>query len=113
MPEPLKSAEQRSAALHDFCLVIPYGLVLLLCGAVSLLVGSGWSGARTLAAGCLSLGLANASLQIWRTGQKNILITVLEAGTLTSYQERRICASFDALLDNPCSRLLVRACMGG
>lgn len=80
IPEPLKSSPQRSAALHDFCMAIPYGIILVLAGAVSLFCGSGWSGARTLLAGCFTLGLANASLQNWKAGQKTIFIGLLEAG---------------------------------
>ena len=82
MPEPLKDPSQRSAALHDFCMAIPYGLILLLSGAVSLCLGAGWSGGRTLVAGCFSLALANASLQNWRSAHRTRLPAFITAGTI-------------------------------
>lgn len=95
MPEALKDSPQRSAALHDFCMAIPYGLILLVAGAVSLFTGAGWSGARTLVAGCLTLGLGNASLQLWRSGNRTRLVTFFTAGiaaavTTAKFQRTRM-----------------------
>ncbi|KAK9831259.1 hypothetical protein WJX74_009676 [Apatococcus lobatus] len=95
MPEPLKDSPQRSAALHDFCMVIPYGLILLAAGTISLFTGAGWSGGRTFAAGCLTLGLGNTSLQLWRSGNRTRLVTFFTAGiaaavTAAKFQRTRM-----------------------
>jgi hypothetical protein len=68
--------------LHDFCLVIPYGAILIGCAAIQALIGSKalLSAALGVAgAGILQLLLSKMSLSNWRSGRSSAVVTMVEA----------------------------------
>jgi hypothetical protein len=70
----------RHAALHDFCMCIPYGALLLAGGAASLLTGGSKAGAALCLFGAVHALLAALSLRAWKRGASSAPYTLLSAG---------------------------------
>lgn len=70
----------RHAVLHDFCMVIPYGALMVLAGLLSLAFKSGAVGLRVAAVGVLQLLLATLSLGSWRKGKPSTVYTLTAGG---------------------------------
>ena len=73
----------RHAILHDFCMSIPFGSVVLAAGIVSLLFGSGRQGLAFALAGIGILAAAFFSLVQWRAQRPSTAFTLVSAGTQT------------------------------
>lgn len=73
---------QRHAVLHDFCMVIPYGVLMILAGLLSLAFKSGIMGLGIAAVGAVQLLLAVLSLGSWRKGNPSTLFTVGAGGVV-------------------------------
>ena len=83
---PVMSQQKRvggggHAILHDFCLVIPYGLLLVLVGLIGVAtpgaVKFGW---LTAAAGLAQMFLSSKSLGSWKAGGNHRIFTSLCLG---------------------------------
>lgn len=70
----------RHAFLHDFCMAIPYGALLLAGGLAAKLAGWGQPAAVMAVVGALQVLLANLSLKAWRSGKSAVATTLTEAG---------------------------------
>ena len=70
----------RHAILHDFCMSIPFGSVVLAAGVVSLLFGSGKQGLAFALAGTGILAASFFSLVQWRAQRPSTAFTLLSAG---------------------------------
>ena len=70
----------RHAFLHDFCMAIPYGALLLAGGLAAKLAGWGQPAAVMAVVGALQVVLANLSLKAWRAGKSAAATTLTEAG---------------------------------
>ena len=70
----------RHAILHDFCMSIPYGSVVLAAGVVSLLFGSGKQGLTFALAGTGILASSFFSLVQWRAQRPSTTFTLLSTG---------------------------------
>jgi hypothetical protein len=70
----------RHAALHDFCMAIPYGGILTLGGLVALFLGGGIPSLLVTVAGGAMIALSRASLQAWRAERPAPLVTLAGAG---------------------------------
>ena len=70
----------RHAFLHDFCMAIPYGALLLAGGLAAKLAGWGQPAAVMAVVGALQVALANLSLKAWRSGKSAAAATLTEAG---------------------------------
>lgn len=80
-PAPPPPPAGRHAFLHDFCLCIPYGGLIALCGLVMKLFGGGQTALLIAGAGVAEMALSALSLKAWRARQPVAgLFTVLEAG---------------------------------
>lgn len=77
---PAKQQGHRHAILHDFCMGIPYGSIVLAAGLVSLLFGSGQQGVTFAAGGSGVLACAFFSLVQWRAQRPSTLFTLGSAG---------------------------------
>jgi hypothetical protein len=73
---------KRHAVLHDFCMVIPYGAIMVAAGLISLAFKSGTRGMLIAAIGTLQLLLAVKSLGNWRKGQASTICTAVAGGVL-------------------------------
>ena len=78
--DALEPPAGRHAALHDFCMCIPYGALLLAGGLVSLGTGGGSAGAALCLFGCAHSLLAVLSLRAWKRGASSAPYTALSAG---------------------------------
>eukprot|EP01026_Neomeris_dumetosa_P018146 TRINITY_DN17102_c0_g1_i1.p1 TRINITY_DN17102_c0_g1~~TRINITY_DN17102_c0_g1_i1.p1 ORF type:complete len:216 (-),score=33.71 TRINITY_DN17102_c0_g1_i1:183-830(-) len=79
-------SDGRHAILHDFCMMIPYGLIAALCGLISLLFQGGEAALIVTGCGVGVLLMSFASLAVWRRGESSIpytLITTLLAGLVS------------------------------
>lgn len=77
-----EEAGKSHAALHDFCMTIPYGIAIGITGLFGCVVGYGNLAVFAAIAGsavCLS---SFFSLRAWRAGQSHARYTVASAGTL-------------------------------
>ncbi|KAK9824847.1 hypothetical protein WJX81_007102 [Elliptochloris bilobata] len=95
---------RRHAALHDFCMCIPYGALLLAGGFVSLLRGGGATGAALCLFGCVHTLLAVLSLRAWKRGASSAPYTALStagAGFLAWRVFGRVAQGSSRLLDRP------------
>jgi hypothetical protein len=84
----------RHAALHDFCMCIPYGALLLAGGAASLLTGGSTAGAALCLFGAVHELLAALSLRAWKRGASSAPYTLLSAGAsfhLCCFNESALC----------------------
>ena len=70
----------RHAILHDFCMSIPFGSIVLAAGVVSLLFGSGRQGLAFAAAGTGVLAASFFSLVQWRAQRPSTVFTLVSAG---------------------------------
>lgn len=70
----------RHAILHDFCMSIPFGSIVLAAGVVSLLFGSGKQGLSFASAGTGILAASFFSLVQWRAQRPSTMFTLLSAG---------------------------------
>lgn len=70
----------RHAILHDFCMGIPYGAIVLAAGLVSLLFGSGRKGIMFALGGAFMLAGAFFSLLQWRQHRPSTIFTLASAG---------------------------------
>ena len=68
------------ALLHDFCLVIPYGIALVVLGAVAWIKASTTVGVALAGAGALASGFAVLSLRCYEAGKKSTPFTVAATG---------------------------------
>eukprot|EP00271_Cylindrocystis_brebissonii_P015712 TRINITY_DN38693_c0_g1_i1.p1 TRINITY_DN38693_c0_g1~~TRINITY_DN38693_c0_g1_i1.p1 ORF type:complete len:331 (-),score=59.76 TRINITY_DN38693_c0_g1_i1:359-1351(-) len=76
-----KDAERRGAIIHDFCLGIPYGLVLATWGALAfLLTGSVEALRFGVGIGGILLAASIQSLQRWKKGKPTMACIAVEAG---------------------------------
>lgn len=70
----------RHAILHDFCMSVPYGSIVLAAGLVSLLFGSGRKGIMFALGGAFMLAGAFFSLLQWRQHRPSTMFTLASAG---------------------------------
>ncbi|DBA93009.1 TPA: hypothetical protein ACH3X2_003350 [Trebouxia sp. C0005] len=77
---PANQQGYRHAILHDFCMGIPYGSIVLAAGLVSLLFGSGQRGIAFAAGGAGILASAFFSLVQWRAQRPSTMFTLGSAG---------------------------------
>lgn len=75
----MNTPKSRHALLHDFCMCIPYGLIVLLGGLLTALLGGGSSGLMVAVAGAAELVASGQSLGAWKTGKSSIPYTLLSA----------------------------------
>lgn len=68
------------AILHDFCMIIPYGLIMALAGIFALCFKGFSTGATLLGAGVLAELLAVLSLRSWQQHKGSQLFTAATAG---------------------------------
>lgn len=80
MQIPTNGQGFRHAILHDFCMAIPYGAVVLAAGLVSLLFGSGTKGLSFALGGASILAAAFFSLLQWRQQRPSTVFTLASAG---------------------------------
>ncbi|DBA79087.1 TPA: hypothetical protein ACH3X1_008938 [Trebouxia sp. C0004] len=80
---PANQQGYRHAILHDFCMGIPYGSIVLAAGLVSLLFGSGHRGIAFAAGGTGILASAFFSLVQWRAQRPSTMFTLGSAGRLS------------------------------
>ncbi len=80
---PANQQGYRHAILHDFCMGIPYGSIVLAAGLVSLLFGSGQQGIAFAAGGTGILASAFFSLVQWRAQRPSTMFTLGSAGRLS------------------------------
>ena len=80
---PANQQGYRHAILHDFCMGIPYGSIVLAAGLVSLLFGSGHRGIAFAAGGTAILASAFFSLVQWRAQRPSTMFTLGSAGRLS------------------------------
>lgn len=73
----------RHAIVHDFCMSIPFGSIVLAAGIVSLLFGSGRQGLAFALAGIGILVAAFFSLVQWRAQRPSTAFTLVSAGKQT------------------------------
>ncbi|KAK9824848.1 hypothetical protein WJX81_007102 [Elliptochloris bilobata] len=102
--DALDPSPGRHAALHDFCMCIPYGALLLAGGFVSLLRGGGATGAALCLFGCVHTLLAVLSLRAWKRGASSAPYTALStagAGFLAWRVFGRVAQGSSRLLDRP------------
>ncbi|XP_008652904.2 protein FATTY ACID EXPORT 1, chloroplastic [Zea mays] len=73
--------QQKCAKIHDFCLGIPFGGLLLSMGLIGFLF---WRSPASLtfgvAPGLAILALAVLSLKVWRSGKSSLLFILAQAG---------------------------------
>lgn len=75
-----KGAPHRHAILHDFCMNIPYGITLLIMGAIATFVSHmSTYGIITAAVGIIELVASTQSLRCWKSGASHHLWTALGA----------------------------------
>lgn len=75
-----RQSSNRHAALHDFCLCIPYGVVVAAGGLLGMVFGGGLPALAIAAAGALQVVLSNLSMQAWRARRQSLAVTAVEAG---------------------------------
>ncbi len=80
MQVPANQQGYRHAILHDFCMGIPYGSIVLAAGLVSLIFGSGKQGIAFAIGGSGILGAAFFSLVQWRAQRPSTIFTLASAG---------------------------------
>jgi len=69
----------RHAALHDFCMAIPYGALALVGGLIVLASGGGSLGGGLAAGGAIVCAMAAMSLRAWRAGTSSTPFTLIAA----------------------------------
>lgn len=72
---PLRDAAPKHAVLHDFCMMIPYGLVVVLAGIALGIRGPPAAGIMLSFSGLGILMCSKASLSSWKEGSRNTLAT--------------------------------------
>ena len=77
---PENQQGSRHAILHDFCMGIPYGSIVLAAGLVSLMFGSGRKGIMFALGGAFMLAGAFFSLLQWRQHRPSTVFTLASAG---------------------------------
>ena len=70
----------RHAVLHDFCMVIPFSVIIFAVGLVTVLVGSRSAGLQLLVGGAVMGAAAASSLSRWKKGLSSRPVTVPAAG---------------------------------
>ncbi len=70
----------RHAFLHDFCMVIPYSIIIAAAGLVTLVFGSRTAGVQLLLGGVVMGGAAFSSLRRWKRQLPSRLVTTFAAG---------------------------------
>ena len=73
---------RRSAVLHDFCMIIPYSLVVIVGSLLSIALGTGQRGLLFALAGALQLFLTIQSLKRWQKRKNHLDFTAASAGIL-------------------------------
>jgi multisubunit Na+/H+ antiporter MnhB subunit len=67
----------RYAALHDFCLAIPYATAVVLIGMMALATpGANKFGWFAISTGVAQIGLSSLSLRTWKGGNNNAVWTM-------------------------------------
>jgi hypothetical protein len=78
--DQLQQVPRRHAILHDFCMNIPYGITLLVMGAIAALVSHmSTFGIITASAGIIELVASTQSLRCWKSGASHRLWTTVGA----------------------------------
>jgi len=77
-----EEAKKSYAALHDFCMTIPYGILIAITGLFGCVGGYGNLAVFAAFAGSVICLSSFFSLRAWREGQSNARYTVASAGTL-------------------------------
>lgn len=93
-PEP---GSGRHAVLHDFCMCIPYGALLLVAGLALLATGGSAAGGALCLFGGVHTLLAMASLRAWKRGATSAPFTALSAGALAPAVGAKAVVSFHGL----------------
>ena len=69
----------RHSVLHDFCMGLPFAVIVAAGGLLSAIFWTGLPGLYIAAAGVAELFLSVKSLKAWKNGQSSSLYTVFEA----------------------------------
>ena len=78
MPKDFKMGKKaRYAALHDFCMGIPYGAIMSVGGLLAMLVGSAKFGAVVGICGGIEIFLSFLSLKRWKQRKPVVWITLI------------------------------------
>jgi hypothetical protein len=80
--EPLDDGDDHSrfAILHDFCMCIPYGMIVTFGGMLALLFGGGLGALAVAGAGVALLIASARSLKCWKDGRSSAPWTLASAG---------------------------------
>lgn len=73
------SSEDRHAVLHDFCMTIPYSILIVIAGLISIPFGAGWKGAILTSVGALELAVSTKSLSSFQAEKKSTPYTATSA----------------------------------
>jgi len=76
------SPESRHAVLHDFCMIIPYSILVILAGLITIPFGAGGRGFILAAVGGVELGLSCISLTRFQAQQSSTPFTAGSAGLI-------------------------------
>lgn len=78
----IQEAETRHAVLHDFCLGLPGGVLLLVAGIAGRISGAGRGAAIVTLGGVAQIFLSFLSLKAWRRRNLGLggMLTALQAG---------------------------------
>lgn len=90
------------AALHDFCMAIPYAAIAVVGGLASLAVGSGPVGLVVFTGGVIISFAAMRSLKSWKKLQSSTIYTAISAGEWHTASSFRGNNSSSALLNLFC-----------
>ena len=75
----VRGKPHRHAALHDFCMCIPYGIITSVLGFISFVRWGGASNVIVVLVGLAQLVLSKSSLKKWKSGESSVVMT---AGSL-------------------------------
>jgi hypothetical protein len=68
--------------LHDFCMIIPFSILIVLAGLITIPFGAGVKGVILAAVGCVELGLSSMSLRKFQARESSAPFTAGSTGPL-------------------------------